>query len=193
MQTKLIVDPMSTWSSPEPKMNASGTTTCKFTKCEITPVAVETCKVIVAVLINHCCRDVRSGFYSCPRPASVIVTRHPTDPSTVQRRVCQFWLIVIQCITQPPSTSHLSKRKFSGEQQREGGCLKYHLQQQLTWSCRTMGHQPIYAPEEGEDVNEWVSDTSSPQADEECSCECILSTLWDWSEFYALPWMTWID
>lgn len=33
-------------------MNASGTTTCKFTKCDITPVAVETCKVIVADLIN---------------------------------------------------------------------------------------------------------------------------------------------
>lgn len=56
-----------------------------------------------------------------------------------------------------------------------------------------MGHKLIYAPEEGEDVNEWVSDTSSPQAEEECSCEYILSTLWDWSEFYALPWMTWID
>lgn len=42
MQTKLIVDPISTCSSPEPKMNASGTTTCRFTKCEITPVDVET-------------------------------------------------------------------------------------------------------------------------------------------------------
>lgn len=42
MQTKLIVDPISTCSSPEPNMNASGTTTCRFTKCEITPVDVET-------------------------------------------------------------------------------------------------------------------------------------------------------
>lgn len=34
-------------------MNASGTTTCKFTKCEITPVAVETCALIIEYLINH--------------------------------------------------------------------------------------------------------------------------------------------
>lgn len=42
MQTKLIVDPISTCNSPEPRMNASGTTTCRFTKCDITPVDVET-------------------------------------------------------------------------------------------------------------------------------------------------------
>lgn len=44
MQTKLIVDPISTCNSPEPKINASGTTTCKFTKCEIAPVDVATWK-----------------------------------------------------------------------------------------------------------------------------------------------------
>lgn len=43
MQTKLIADPMSTCNSPEPKINASGTTTCKFTKCDIIPVAVDIC------------------------------------------------------------------------------------------------------------------------------------------------------
>lgn len=42
MQTKLIVDPISTCSSPDPSMNASGTTTCRLTKCEIMPVDVET-------------------------------------------------------------------------------------------------------------------------------------------------------
>lgn len=42
MQTKLIVDPISTCNSPEPRMNASGTTTWRFTKCDITPVDVET-------------------------------------------------------------------------------------------------------------------------------------------------------
>lgn len=42
IQTKLIADPMSTCSSPEPSMNASGTTTCKFTKCDIAPVEVAT-------------------------------------------------------------------------------------------------------------------------------------------------------
>lgn len=44
MQTRLIVDPISTCNSPEPNMKASGTTTCRFTKCDIIPVAVETCK-----------------------------------------------------------------------------------------------------------------------------------------------------
>lgn len=44
MQTKLIADPMSTCNSPEPSMKASGTTTCRFTKCDITPVGVEICK-----------------------------------------------------------------------------------------------------------------------------------------------------
>lgn len=44
MQTKLIVDPMSTCSSPEPRIKASGTTTWRLTKCDITPVDVETCK-----------------------------------------------------------------------------------------------------------------------------------------------------
>lgn len=43
MQTRLIVDPISTCNSPEPNMNASGTTTCRFTKCDIIPVDVETC------------------------------------------------------------------------------------------------------------------------------------------------------
>jgi hypothetical protein len=43
IHTKLMADPMSTCSSPEPRMKASGTTTCRFTKCEITPVDVETC------------------------------------------------------------------------------------------------------------------------------------------------------
>lgn len=43
MHTKLIVDPMSTCNSPEPSIKASGTTTCKFTKWDITPVDVETC------------------------------------------------------------------------------------------------------------------------------------------------------
>lgn len=42
MQTKLIVDPISTCNSPEPRINASGTTTCRLTKCDITPVDVET-------------------------------------------------------------------------------------------------------------------------------------------------------
>lgn len=42
IQTKLIVDPISTCNSPEPRMNASGTTTCRLTKCDITPVDVET-------------------------------------------------------------------------------------------------------------------------------------------------------
>lgn len=45
MHTKLIADPISTWSSPEPKMKASGTTTWRFTKCDITPVDVDTWKV----------------------------------------------------------------------------------------------------------------------------------------------------
>lgn len=44
MHTKFIADPISTWSSPEPKMNASGTTTWRFTKCDITPVDVDTWK-----------------------------------------------------------------------------------------------------------------------------------------------------
>lgn len=42
MHTKLIADPISTWSSPDPRMKASGTTTWRFTKCEITPVDVDT-------------------------------------------------------------------------------------------------------------------------------------------------------
>lgn len=42
MQTRLIVDPISTCNSPEPNINASGTTTCRLTKCDIIPVAVET-------------------------------------------------------------------------------------------------------------------------------------------------------
>lgn len=44
MHTRLIVDPISTCNSPEPKINASGTTTCKFTKCDIAPVDVATWK-----------------------------------------------------------------------------------------------------------------------------------------------------
>lgn len=42
MQTKFIVDPISTCNSPDPSMNASGTTTWRFTKCDITPVGVDT-------------------------------------------------------------------------------------------------------------------------------------------------------
>lgn len=42
MQTKLMVEPMSTCSSPEPRMKASGTTTCRLTKCDMTPVDVDT-------------------------------------------------------------------------------------------------------------------------------------------------------
>lgn len=44
MHTKFIADPISTWSSPLPKMKASGTTTWRFTKCDTTPVDVETCE-----------------------------------------------------------------------------------------------------------------------------------------------------
>lgn len=44
IQTKLMAEPMSTCSSPEPKINASGTTTCRFTKCDMMPVAVDICK-----------------------------------------------------------------------------------------------------------------------------------------------------
>lgn len=45
MHTKLIADPISTWSSPEPRMKASGTTTWRFTKCDMTPVDVDTWNV----------------------------------------------------------------------------------------------------------------------------------------------------
>lgn len=38
-----MLEPISTCNSLDPKMNASGTTTCRLTKCDITPVAVETC------------------------------------------------------------------------------------------------------------------------------------------------------
>lgn len=44
MHTRFIADPISTWSSPLPSINASGTTTWTFTKCEMTPVDVDTWK-----------------------------------------------------------------------------------------------------------------------------------------------------
>lgn len=53
MHTKLIADPISTWSSPEPKMKASGTTTWRFTKCDITPVDVDTWKMKI-YLVRKC-------------------------------------------------------------------------------------------------------------------------------------------
>lgn len=58
MQTKLIADPMSTCNSPEPKINASGTTTCKFTKCDIIPVAVDICN-------NKWYKKNESGWKRC--------------------------------------------------------------------------------------------------------------------------------
>ena len=44
MQTRLIPLPTSTWCSPLPRMNASGTTICRSTKWDIIPVPVDICR-----------------------------------------------------------------------------------------------------------------------------------------------------
>ena len=100
IHTRFIAEPISTWSSPLPRMNASGTTTCAFTKWDITPVDVDTWKVTVRItkkLFSRICRSIKACLEKSIKHGAntrkLLSVQH--DTSQPHKSECfSFWVVL---------------------------------------------------------------------------------------------------